>query len=544
MQEQVLSINDYIEIFTRRRKFFAITASGLTVAALLLAFLLPSVYRSTATILIESQDIPVELISSTVTSYATERLQIINQRTMTTANLLRIIKKYNLYPEKRKKTPTEEIIKKMTGDIKLKTINAEVVDPRSGRPSTATIAFKLSYDSENPASAQKVANELTNLYLKENISERNRKASETSSFLSEEGDKLSENITELEKQLADFKRKNINNLPELTSLNLQMMETSERDSNEINRQLRSLKEQQIMLQAQLTQINPYTNVTSSTGERILGSDDRLKYLQADYERISAIYSKDHPDLVKMRREIASLQKEVKTEETTTVVSLSGSKFVTSADNPAYIQIRAQLDAVEKDLSALKLQHLTVKRKLRDYEVRIISAPQVERQYKALSRDYENAVREYQEISDKQLEAVLSEELEKGSKGERFTLIDSPLYPEKPVKPNRKVIILLGVIFALAGGLGAIILSESIDPALRGMKSTMPILGISPLAAIPYIELPDESIKKEINRKLFCIRNIIYAGIVACVFLLTTIIVHFTYKPLDVIWFVLLRKLNL
>jgi len=139
--EQIPQLRDYIDILKRRKWSLILSTLLVIIAAGALALLLPPIYKSTSTILIEEQEIPQNYIMSTVTSYAEQRLQVINQRIMSTSHLIKIIDRFNLYPELRKDWTTEEIINKMRDDIQLDFINAKVMDPRTGRPSTATIAF-------------------------------------------------------------------------------------------------------------------------------------------------------------------------------------------------------------------------------------------------------------------------------------------------------------------------------------------------------------------------------------------------------------------
>ena len=148
---------DYVALFIRRRKLFILPAIAIFAGAVALAFLLPPVYRSTATVLIEEPEVPRDLVQSTVSSFATQRLQTIRQRVMTTENLTAIIKRYNLYVADRKTKPLITVIEKFREDLSLETISAKVVDPRQGRPVSATIAFQLAYDSSSPNVAQRIA---------------------------------------------------------------------------------------------------------------------------------------------------------------------------------------------------------------------------------------------------------------------------------------------------------------------------------------------------------------------------------------------------
>ncbi len=245
----------------RRKPILAVLAAGVLITVLLALFL-PAHYRSTGTILIEQQELPAELVRSTVTSYADQRVQTISQRVMTTKNLLSIIERYDLYPRMRKRDTREELITQMRKDINLNMISADVIDPRSGMPREATIAFSVSYTSRTPDSAVRVANEITTLYLNENITERTRLAQDASSFLTEEGNRLSGHINELEEKLAAFKEKNGDSLPELATLNMQMLDRAEQDMRTQDGRLMSLNQQRVYLEAQLAQIKPSAAVFS------------------------------------------------------------------------------------------------------------------------------------------------------------------------------------------------------------------------------------------------------------------------------------------
>ncbi len=153
-----------------------------------------------------------------MTSYAAQRIQVISQRVMARSNLMEIVEKYNLYEKDRKRKTTEEVLGAMREDIGLDMITADVMDPRTGRPGVATIAFSLSFKSTSPQQAQKVASELTTLYLNENLKSRTEKAAETTDFLTAEATRLSDEIARLEGLLSAFKERNLYTLPESREL--------------------------------------------------------------------------------------------------------------------------------------------------------------------------------------------------------------------------------------------------------------------------------------------------------------------------------------
>jgi uncharacterized protein involved in exopolysaccharide biosynthesis len=225
VENQAIDIKDYLNIVKRRSKYLLIPFVVVSILSIVLAVALPSVYRSIATILIEEQEIPSDLVRSTVTTFADQRIQVITQRIMTRANLMDIIQKFDLYPDARKSKSEERILEKMRKRIVVEPISANVIDKRSGQPSMATIAFTLTFDDNAPAIAQKVANELTSLFLKENIKSRTESAENATLFLSEESRRLKDKIQEIQSQFATFKEKNLNQLPQISQLNQQELTT-------------------------------------------------------------------------------------------------------------------------------------------------------------------------------------------------------------------------------------------------------------------------------------------------------------------------------
>ncbi len=582
MEEDVKTIADYLAIIRRRKWHIIISAVTLLLISVVVAVSLPSVYRSTATILIEEQEIPSELVRSTITSYADQRIQVISQRVMTRDNLGKIIDKYNLYADLRGRENREDLIISLRDSISLEMVSADVIDPRSGRPQQATIAFTLSFEDRSPEAVQRVANELTSLFLNENIKTRRQQAAETSSFFADEAQKLSQRISELETTLAIFKQENSGRLPELAQLNLQLMERTERELQETARRIQQLEDRKIYLQAELRQVEPSRPVIMSDGERVLSPSERLRALQSQYLSAQAVYSEEHPDLVKMRREISALKKEVgQTDDrqlireqlsvkraeyqkllrkysenhpdaiklkrsisslALRIVNAPETKFNRSyldenADNPAYITLHAQLSAAEGELATIKQQRQQLREKLLDYEQRLMATPGVEKEYRALMRDYEGALAKYQDIRAKQMEAEVSQQLEKDQKAERFTLLEPPELPERPVKPNRMAILFLGFIFSIASGIGIAAIVESMDRSVWGSRGVTAILNEAPLGVIPYIENQADKIR---HQRYVAVS--LSLGVLSVV--VAVIFTHFLWKPLDVLWFVMQRKIEL
>jgi uncharacterized protein involved in exopolysaccharide biosynthesis len=469
----------------------------------------------------------------------------------------------------------------MRDAISLDMISAEVMDPRSGRPTQATIAFQVAFESSSPAVAQKVANEITGLFLDENIKERTSKAQSATQFLEDEADKLEEEIQGYEQQLADFKTGNVEKLPELVSMNLSMLDRTDDQIKQIDQQLRSLRERKIYLESQLAQISPDQALYSEQGERLLGKGDRLKMLEIELAQKTGIYSDDHPDITRIKREIKSLKaesgsmdssnKEAKVELQLLKQQLQEAEQRYSSDhpdvkslkrsiaalessiasssqtsvsraypeaseisNPAYSQFLSQLEATNAEIRSLQVSRSQAQAKVNEIEQRLLESPEIEREYRGLIRDYETAQAKYIDVKAKLNEAKIGESLELGNQGEKFTLIEPPMLPEKPESPNRPAIIALGLLLSLAIAFGIVVLRESMDPSVYGRNSVLKLTGYMPLAALPTIYTHKE---KSNSRKT----KILVLGMVLGGIIIVLALIHFFHTPLDILYYKLLRK---
>lgn len=578
--ESAINLGDYLAILKRRKTVIVVASGLLFCLSLAAAILWPPTFKSTATILIEEQEVPTELVHSTITSYADQRIEMIKQQVMSRSSLGKVVEQYNLYAGMRKENPTEEVIKRFIKDIEVEVISADVIDKRTHNATKATIAFTVSYNSGSPEIAQRVANELTSLFLGENLKSRERQAQETTTFLKQEAESLAAHIEEVEAKLSKFKQRAAGALPELMPLNLQMMNQADRELVDLDQQIRSLQERKNYLEGELATIKPNTPILSVTGERILDSVERLRSLRAQYAGASASFAPDHPDVIKMKQEIAALERETgarpEGEEIAKQLIDAKARLATLTDrlglehpdvlqtkrtiaalqqdlarvgagsvnrnqprpeNPAYINIQAQLNSVVSSLDGLKNSRTIVKRRLQDYATRVERTPELEPDYLVLIRDRDTSAQKYQDIRSRLLEAKVSEGLEVQRKGERFSLIDPPGLPESPEKPNRKAIVLLGVILAMAGGAGVAALAEHLDHSIRTPEQLLRVTQAFPLAVIPY--MPNQA---DVGRALRRRGRIRMAGVGALALLL--LLCHLFWTPLDVVWFATLRKFGI
>ena len=506
---------------------FVLVLAGAIAAALLW----PPTYRSMGTILIEQQEVPLDFVRSTVTSYADERVQVISQRVMTTSNLLDIIEKYNLYADRRAEMTREQLVGRMRKDVQLEMISAQVVDPRGGSAKKATIAFAVGYESRSPELAVRVANDLVTLYLQKNIETRKQLAAGTTEFLADESEKLRLRIAEIEQRVADFKAKNYERLPEFAQSNAQMLTAATQEARDVDSRIQSLSQQISYLDAQLAQINPRMPAVTESGQAILGPAERLRALREQYVSQLSLYTPRHPSVASLKQELYGLEVQagagseaigvlerieqvylqlaearaktppdeaevqqlerrvgeiVAEYKSLPVQSSRGSGTAGGADNPAYLSIQAQRQNAVTERSVLSSRRGELAARIADLERRQLETPAVEANYNALQRELDSEQTKYADVRQKLLEAQLAENLEAEQKGERFTLIEPPLQPQQPIKPNRPAIFMMGLVGAFGGAVGLMLLLELLDTRIRGRRNLTRLVGEPPLAIIPWV----------------------------------------------------------
>lgn len=469
MTDNHQALRDFADILKRRKVYFVVPAVLIFCAAFVLAFSLPPVYQSTATILIERPQISSNVVASSVTGYAVERIHAIRQQVMVYDNLWQMAEDLDLYPNERSPDKAREIVGRIRDGVTMEMVSENVVNPSSGRVAEVTIAFDVSFESKSPAAAQKVAGRIAELFLEENRRSRTSQAKEASSFLAAESERLNEQVVTLETDIADFKRRNPNLLPQLAGVNRELLDRAEQQRNEITAMILELESREARLESQLKEMSG-------------GYQERYSALQAELAAAQERFSDIHPSVMKLKRALVALEAERRSGNLKPTVS-----HLSSESRNSYLALQSELETVASALKGSRLRLGELDKDIAEYKGRLQRAPLVETEYLALNRDYENAVQKYREIKGKLMEAQLSEELEKEQKGERLSLLQSPLLPREPIKPNRLGVVLLGLMLAMMGGVIVAGIAEFRDRTIHGVRELASVIQTKPIGVIPIIE---------------------------------------------------------
>lgn len=513
--EYELTLNDYLSIMRRRAPYLIGIAVVVFLASIITAIVIPPTFLATGTIMVESQQIPDNIVASAIRTEIEERISIIRERVLTRDSLLRIANKYGLSKEGSTTSTTSELIDQLRSRVNVDLISAD--DTRVNNRGKPTIAFTLSFEDKHPDIAYQVTNDLISLFLEWNVKLRTEGAADTADFLTQESNKLKVEVERLDKLIGSYKQENNSALPEQANLRMSMLTMAQSDMRDLERDYNTTKETLRSLETDLAAAQ------SGLGE---DSAQSLPALKAEYSKLSATLNESHPDMVTLKRKIDALENASDTPS-------AGSNFATS---PTAYKIQSKITSANSRLSALTEQKKLVQAKIDQYERSLLMTSTVGQGLEGLIRDRDAAQKKYEEIHSKQMGANISASLESENKSERFTLLDPPLMPDKAFKPNRPKIIAMGFFLSIASAAGALFVMATFDNRIRGVDALSHILGYRPLVVIPYLFIHEEGVrKKRLIKRALTITIFIAIGI--------AVAIHFLYMPLDVLLVKVLARLG-
>jgi succinoglycan biosynthesis transport protein ExoP len=466
--ENVRSMGDYVDVLRRRLPFVITIPPAALLVALYLAYTLPPMYRSSATILLEPPSITSDVVKSTVMSDASQRIELVQRTVMSSDRLEALVREYDPYPDQTGLT-IEEKAQQVRSNTWL-----ERVDPVTLEPLETSTAFSVHYQNPNPEIAAAVARRVAQLFLELNKLTRTEAAAAAYTFLNEQAESVRERMRITELSLAEFKSQHGGALPETQSRNLMGIDRGNLELMELERAIRAAEEEESLLSLQLEQTSP------TLAEAVSASPAELARLRTELAAAQERYKPDHPDVKKLQRAIERM-----------LETQGDSGTLGPPDNPEYIQLRGRLDAARREAAALRSQAGSTRARIRSYEQQLASIPEVEQNYAQLLRQRDMLQSQLVEIQKKLQNAEMAQNLESEMQGERLTLIRSPHAPDSPYSPNRLGLILIGLVLGTGIAAVAVAIAESVDSSVRSVRDVALSGGATVLAALPVITTPDD-----------------------------------------------------
>ena len=476
--EQPFSLAQYGDIALRRRWWIAGTLFAVWGIAWVCAWILPTRYRSESTIVIDELPVPGEEGISGLQN----RLQTLTPQILSRTRLQRIIQDLKLYSPAGGGPSPEALAGRMRRDIKLEPLQA------SGRPSQLA-AFTVSYSACSPAVAQQVTRRLTSLFIEENVRTWAQQSQQTTSFLESQLQDARAWLQKQEARLQQFKAQYLGQLPSETQANFAQRDALDLRLQSARQELQRAKQQRVYLSSLLSQYRELRLSGSSASSTPAGTppalDAELSRLRQQAEDARLRYTEAHPELVRLREQIARAQK---------LKALMGQELTkgeggAAEESPTTLQIQSQLRANEQEIVDAENQMAGVQAEMRAVQARLRSTPVRERQLAELSRDYDQSRAYYESLLAKRNQSQLAGGLEKQQRGAQFRVLDPASLPAAPYYPDRFKFSLAGLVLGLvAGGLVGYareVLDNHIhSPAQVECLCAAPILASIPPAAGP------------------------------------------------------------
>jgi polysaccharide chain length determinant protein (PEP-CTERM system associated) len=496
-------ISEYWHLLGRRRWWILGTFFLCWALAWMVSWVLPAQYRSETLILVEQQKVPQEYVVSNVATDLQDQLQTMTEQILSRTRLQRIVDDFRLYPEHRTRLSNDQLVEQMRKDIQIEAVESPGKQELN--------AFRIYYTARDPVLAQRVASELTSLFIEENLQERQQQSESTTEFLASELEQAHQSLVEQEAKVKDFKTRYLGELPSQMQSNIEILNGLQNRYESLTANLNHSRQQKLYLESLLNQYRA-VGITSGSGAPPAAAapsvDEELRLLHSELDEARARYTETHPDVVRLKSQIAKAEKrkqqiEASTQNPQTPGADDGKGGgVAPADLQSVspiLQLESQLKATEQEIKDTQSQLTATEEQIRDYQSRLNVSPIREQKLADLTRDYDQSKANYESLLKKQMQSQLATNLEKRQQGQQFSILDPPSLPRKAAFPNRMKFSLVGMAAGLLLGIVLAIGFEKIGDRVRTegdlrtirVPKGIDIVSTSVLAGIPYIATPAE-----------------------------------------------------
>jgi polysaccharide chain length determinant protein (PEP-CTERM system associated) len=507
-----ISPEHYLRLILHRKWLIITTFLTVTAVTVVVVSQLPDFYTSETLILVESQKVPESYVRPTVTGDVRSRLNTLEQQILSATRLQTIIDGLKLYPEERKKMAREDVITQMRRDILISLVSD------FGRQDVLQ-AFKIAYSGRDPRLVARVVSELAALFIDENLKAREEQATGTTEFLESQLQDTRKALESQESQLRDFRLKHIGEMPEQETADLQILGHLQSELHLVGEAVARAEQQRSLTQTMMSQSAPIVNIDEEEDDykRLSGEPHeskptvsgpapigvKAKLLDQLNERLKRGYTESHPDIRKLRAQIATEEaKEPKVaanEKPAAEPTKSDAEpnvpveSVAARPNPIRLPpstnpiLVTQLRGLDAEIVKQREEEDRLKKQIAAYQAKLEAIPVRQQQITELVRDYEISKAHYSQLLDKQLSAETATQLEIRQKGEKFKILDPAQPAERPSKPNRKLLDAAGALGGLVLGLVLALSTEFLGMSITAPEQVTEASGLAVLEVIPLIE---------------------------------------------------------
>jgi polysaccharide chain length determinant protein (PEP-CTERM system associated) len=500
-------IEDYIDILRRYRSWIVGPTFAGLVIAVVVAFLWPDTFISTAVMRITPQQISERLVPSNISTQMAERLLAMEQQIESRTQLQELIQRpsLNLYPKERQRKPMEDVIEEMRKAIKITILESGAGQAQQKFAS----AFEISFSYSDRYKAQAVVRELVSKFTEETNNQLRQQANTTTQFLNDQLASAKENIDRLDAEMAKFKTENAGRLPDQLQSILQAVNTLELQQQSLNESINRDAQDKMMLETQLQNLQHESTFIGSNleqtaareqvkNEHIIQLNNKIMDLDTKLSALRQSYKEDHPDIRAMKAQLSVLKQQkddLEKEETNAQAKAGAPKKFT---NPQVAQsleslklsmanVNAQIQARNMEMEERQKRLKELQAEIAAYRARIEASPINEQKYESLVRDYNLAKADYDDKSKKKEISETSSNLEERKAGENLETLDPASLPEQASEPNRLLIAGAGTGLGLFFGVLMAGVKEMKDTSLKNLKDVRAYTNLPVLSSIPLLE---------------------------------------------------------
>ena len=492
---QSINWQQYWKLFQRRRWYFLVPLFiGWTILRGA-SWMLPPTYRSSTLILVEQPTVPQQYVMPNISGSLQDRVQSITQQILSRTRLLHIIETLNLYASERHNLSGDELVERMRKDIEIELVRA---------PDREITAFNVYFSARDPKIAQQVTSELTNLFINENLEVRQRQSENTTKFIESQLEEARANLAQQEEKVRQFKDQHLGELPGQLQSNLQILSGLQGQLQSEEDALNRANQHKVYLQSLLGQYRSVQQSAKSGGTVSMGLpaiEEELDKLKSQLADLSAHYTDRHPDVRKIKEQIAKTEKmkqQLTADLKAQAANASDQNTAPGARSESELKSLSPMMELDSQLKANQIeitnrQHSieTLQRRIGEYQARLNQAPVREQQLTELTRGYDQSRANYDSLLKKKNDSELATSLEQQQQGEQFRVLDPPSLPTRPYSPNRVKLSAIGLFLGLCLGGGVTLGAELIDDRIYTEEEFEKLLPADIVSEIPNISSPEE-----------------------------------------------------
>jgi polysaccharide chain length determinant protein (PEP-CTERM system associated) len=500
---RALDVEDYIDIL-RRHKGWVFGPFLLTlVASVVGVYLWPDSYESVAVVKITPQQMPQNMVPSSITQDMLDRINLMQTTVLSRNVLITIINNLGLYKSEQKRLPMEDVVDNiMRPSIHITPIMA-------GSNGRNVPAFTVQFSYEDRMLVNKVVQNLMERCITEGNSNRSTATIENSQFLKDATEQAKKDLDALEDKLSKFKAANNGRLPDQYEANnraLQTLQTnyqilssskSRDDLEKLN--LETSLQVEKSRRAELTREVPQAAAAAVAmkSEQMVQVERQIQQLEDLLNVTRQKFTDAHPDVkdIRNRLEVAKNRKaEIQKQEAEAKAPAAAAPLANRqlsmqvVDQDGIItRLESAIGAKVVEIADLESQIKQVQASINRVEGQINSTPLGEQQYVDLLRERDIARTKYLDLDGRLNTAQLSQDLENRGGGEKLEMLDAPSLPQEPTAPKRPLDIGIGAGLGLVLGVVLAAAREVKDTSLKNLKDVRAYTQMAILGSVPLLE---------------------------------------------------------